>query len=69
MKKSISIKHNEIIRITVDDKVTVDNDTKYDIELTRDQFMNLLLNKKITRNNIFSSWFYLNLDIYNNDLV
>jgi len=70
VKGNISIKvDNEIIRITVDDKVTVDNDTKYDIELTRDQFMNLLLNKKITRNNIFSSWFYLNLDIYNNDLV
>lgn len=70
VKGNISIKvDNEIIRITVDDKVTVDNDTKYDIELTRDQFMNLLLNKKITRNNIFSSWFYLDLDIYNNDLV
>lgn len=70
VKESISIKvDNEIIRITVDDKVTVDNDTKYDIELTRDQFMNLLLNKKMTRNNIFSSWFYLDLDIYNNDLV
>lgn len=67
---SISIKvDNEIIRITVGDKVTVDNDNKYDIELTRDQFMNLLLNKKMTRNNIFSSWFYLDLDIYNNDLV
>ena len=70
VKGSISIKiDNEIIRITVDDKVTVDNDTKYDIELTRDQFMNLLLNKKMTRNNIFSSWFYIDLDIYNNDLV
>ena len=70
VKGSISIKiDNEIIRITVDDKVIVDNDTKYDIELTSDQFMNLLLNKKMTRNNIFSSWFYIDLDIYNNDLV
>ena len=70
VKGSIAIKvDNEIIKITVDNKVIVDSDTKYDIELSYDQFMNLLLNKKMTRNNIFSSWFYLDLDIYNNDLV
>jgi len=70
VKGSISIKvDDEIIRIIVDDKAIVENDTKYDIELTFDQFINLLLNKKIKGNDIFSSWFYLDIDIYNNDLV
>ena len=68
---SISIKINEkIIRITVDsNNVVVDSDTKYDIELDYEQFMNIILNKKLTRNNLLSSWFYLDIDMYNNDLV
>ncbi len=67
---SISIKVGaEIIRISVEDKVVVENDTKYDIELSKDQFMDILLNKKLNGNKLFSSWFYLDLDIYHNDLV
>ena len=68
---SISIKINEkIIRITVDsNNVVVDSDTKYDIELDYEQFMNIILNKKLTRNNLLSSWFYLDIDMYSNDLV
>ena len=68
---AISIKVNdEIIKINVkDDIVIVGDDNKYDIELSCEQFMNLLLNKKMTRDKLFSSWFYLDLDMYNNDLV
>ena len=67
---SLAIKvDNNIIRITVDDNVSVDKYDKYDIELTTEQFMNLLLNKKMNRDKLLSSWFYLDLDMYNNDLV
>lgn len=68
---TMSIKvQDEIIRITVQDNIVlIDNDTKYDIELSYEQFINLLLNKKMTRDKLFSSWFYLDLDMYNNDLV
>ena len=70
VKGSISIKiDNEIIKISNYDKIVVEKDTKYDIELTREQFINILLNKKISSNELFASWFYLDLDIYHNDLV
>ena len=67
---SISIKiANKIIKISVYDKAVVETDTKYDIELNKEQFMNILLNKKLSSNKLFASWFYLDLDIYHNDLV
>ena len=67
---SISIKvGTEIIRISNYDKVVVENDTKYDIELSKEQFMDILLNKKLNGNKLFSSWFCLDIDIYHNDLV
>lgn len=69
-KGSISIKIDDyIIRITVLNNITVEDDCKYDIELTYEQAIELLLNKKMTRNKLLSSWFPLDLDIYNNDLV
>lgn len=59
----------EIIKITVNKEVIVDTDSKYDLDLTINQAMDILLNKKITTNNILNSWFCLDIDMYNNDLV
>lgn len=69
-KGSVSIKIDDcIIRITVLNNITVEEDDKYDIELTYEQAIELFLNKKMSRNKLLSSWFPIDLDIYNNDLV
>ncbi len=69
-KGSLAIKiDNEIIRITSLNSVIIENSDTYDISINRKDLMNILLNKKIHNNKLLSSWFYLNLDIYNNDLV
>ena len=69
-KGSISIKVSDnIYKITVSDKAYITSDTKYDFELDKEQFMNLLLNKKMIKDKLLSSWFYLDIDMYNNDLV
>lgn len=69
-KGSISIKiDKDIIKITVLNNIIVEDDDKYDLELTYEQAIELLLNKKMSRNKLLSSWFPLDLDIYNNDLV
>ena len=69
-KGSVSIKIEDcIIRITVLNNITVEKDDKYDIELTYEQAIELFLNKKMSRNKLLSSWFPIDLDIYNNDLV
>ena len=69
-KGSVSIKIEDcIIRITVLNNITVEEDDKYDIELTYEQAIELFLNKKMSRNKLLSSWFPIDLDIYNNDLV
>ena len=34
-----------------------------------EQAIELFLNKKMSRNKLLSSWFPIDLDIYNNDLV
>lgn len=69
-KGSVSIKIDDcIIRITVLNNITVEEDDKYDIELTYEQAIELFLNKKMSRNRLLSSWFPIDLDIYNNDLV
>ena len=67
----LSIKvDNNIYKITVNDnEVRVESSNKYDFELDKEQFMNLLLNKKMIKDKLLSSWFSLNLDMYNNDLV
>ena len=69
-KGELSIKiGDEIIKISVLDKVEVTDGNEYDMELTKEQAMNIILNKKMTLNELLSSWFYLDIDIYNNDLV
>lgn len=69
-KGSVSIKIDDcIIRITVLNNITIEDDDKYDIELTYEQAIELFLNKKMSRNKLLSSWFPLDLEIYNNDLV
>ena len=69
-KGELSIKiGDEIIKISVLDKVEVTDGNTYDMELTKEQAMNIILNKKMTLNELLSSWFYLDIDIYNNDLV
>ena len=69
-KGELSIKiDSEIIKIKVTDTVTVINSDSYDIDLTKEQAMNIFLNKKMSINELLSSWFYLDIDIYNNDLV
>ena len=60
---------DEIIKISVNNNVIVSDNNSYDIELTKDQAMNIFLNKKMSINELLSSWFYLDIDIYNNDLV
>lgn len=69
-KGELSIKiDDEIIKISVLDRVDVTDNNTYDMELTKEQAMNILLNKKMSLNELLSSWFYLDIDIYNNDLV
>ena len=69
-KGCLSLKiDEEIIKITIDDKVRVEESNEYDLSLDYDQAMDILLNKKISNNKLLNSWFYLDLDIYNNDLV
>lgn len=69
-KGSVSIKIDDyIIKITVLNDIFVEDNDKYDIELTYEQAIELLLNKKMSRNKLLSSWFPIDLDIYNNDLV
>ena len=69
-KGELSIKiGDEIIKISVLDKIEVTDGNTYDMELTKEQAMNIILNKKMTLNELLSSWFYLDIDIYNNDLV
>ena len=68
---ALSIKvGNDIYKITVNNnEAIVESGNKYDFELDKEQFMNLLLNKKMTKDKLLSSWFCLDLDMYNNDLV
>ena len=69
-KGEFSLKiEDEIIKISVNNNVIVSDNNSYDIELTKDQAMNIFLNKKMSINELLSSWFYLDIDIYNNDLV
>lgn len=60
---------DEIINITVDDKIIIDADSIYDLDLTINQAMDIFLNKKISSNKFLNSWFCLDIDMYNNDLV
>ena len=60
---------DEIINITVSDKVFITSSTDYDLELTKNQAMDIFLNKKINSNKLLSSWFFIDIDVYNNDLV
>lgn len=69
-KGSLKIKiDKEILEIKVLDSVEISSCDTYDLELTYEQAMNIFLNKKISNHRLLNSWFYIDLDIYSNDLV
>lgn len=61
--------HNDIFEIKVLDNVEISSCDTYDLDLTYEQAMNIFLNKKISNHRLLNSWFHIDLDIYNNDLV